>query len=80
MLSEYLIIFWIKERQDLQGWEMDWKYAWRVWKNNQLDGLANITSEFKYGLIQKKKMAFKPGNEGIKSLFEEGSFDRIVQG
>ena len=55
MLSEYLIIFWIKERQDLQGWEMDWKYAWRVQKNNQLDGLANITSEFKYGLIQKKE-------------------------
>lgn len=49
-----------------------------------MDGLANITSEFKHGLIQKekkkKKMAFKPGNEGIKSLFEEGSFDSIVQG
>ena len=47
-----------------------------------MDGLANITSEFKHGLIKKKKkkMAFKPGNEGIKSLFEEGSFDRVVQG
>lgn len=46
-----------------------------------MDSLANITSEFKHGLIKKKKkMAFKPGNEGIKSLFEEGSFDRVVQG
>lgn len=51
-------------------------------KNNQLwMALADITFEFKHGLIQKKKkMSFKPGNEGIKSLFEEGSFDSIVQG
>lgn len=46
-----------------------------------MDGIANITFEFKHGLIKKKKkMSFKPGNEGIKSLFEEGSFDSIVQG
>ena len=46
-----------------------------------MDGLANITSEFKHGLIPPpQKMAFKPGNEGIKSLFEEGSFDNVVQG
>lgn len=36
-----------------------------------MDGLEDITSEFKYGLVPKKeKMAFERGNDMIKSLFE----------
>lgn len=42
-----------------------------------MDGLKGITSEFKYGLVQKKEMTFEPRNI-IKSLFEEGSFDSSV--
>lgn len=44
-----------------------------------MDGLENVTSEFKYCLVKKKKMAFEPGNDRIKSLFEESSFDSSVQ-
>lgn len=35
-----------------------------------MDGLKGITSEFKYGLVQKKEMTFEPRNI-IKSLLRK---------